>query len=290
MDRDRRRFFMLRPAGPGRFAAFATQLRFAHALPLFALGAMAFVVLAAVPQASSVASICGRLDFGVLAEPGQLRLLLPSPLRLAVEWGLMAVAMMAPLVAPQFAYVRRSSPPSRRWSAPAAMVAAYLLVWLLAGVLLLPLAFALSIVLPGQAVALVAALGLASLWSASPLAQAARNRCHVALRISPFGLRGYLDAARQGAATGAACVAGCWPWMLVPLMVEGVHVAAMLAVAIYLFAERIAPAARPVWRLPPAWETLLGPLGLSPASRPAAASIAVSARLSSRKGSSVESP
>jgi predicted metal-binding membrane protein len=231
-------------------------------LPLFTISLLAFVTFGIAPRKSSIASICGQLDLYALVQLAQLQLILQSPWRLAVDWIVMIVAMMMPLVSPQVAHVWRSSLPARRYPATIVMLAGYLSCWLLAGALILPIVVFLSIILPGQLSALAAVVVFASIWSASPWAQRARNRCHAVSRIRPFGANAYIDSARLGISTGRACVVSCWPWMLAPLVVETGHVLAMAAIAIYLFAERIAPTARPSWNRPPAWETLFGPLGL----------------------------
>ncbi|VVB48379.1 Putative metal-binding membrane protein (fragment) [Beijerinckiaceae bacterium RH AL1] len=95
-------------------------------------------------------------------------------------------------------------------------------------------------------------IGLALLWSASPVAQASRNRCHRLRPIAPFGPNTLRDAVVQGATSGAACVGACWPWMLVPAAAGGAHLAAMVLVTLLLLLERMAPAAPPHWRWPPA--------------------------------------
>lgn len=248
-----------------RLRAFFAQARSGPAPVLFAISAAAFAALLLLPQASAIAAICGRASLESLVWSTGIALSW-SPGLLALEWALMVLAMMTPLVAPQIAHVLRSSVRSRRLAAAATFLAAYLCWWLLAGILLLPLALLLSLMLPSEA-GIFAMVVLASLWSASPAAQAARNRCHLAARIRAFGPGAYLDCLRQGTLTAAACIAACWPWMLVPMAVEAGHLAAMLAVMAYLFAERIAPAASPRWRLSPAFETVFGPAHLRASAR-----------------------
>ena len=181
------------------------------------------------------------------------------PGQLAADWWLMVVAMMTPLTALQVAHVRRSSLSGRRAAAMAAFLGAYWTTWFVTILFLFPLALALSSAV-GDKADLPAALLLALIVSASPAAQRARNRCHRTGRIAAFGAWALAGCARQGLTTGASCVAACWPWMLVPTTVQSLHLTPMILVGAYLFADRIAPAAPPAWRLPPAWETLFGPL------------------------------
>ena len=133
----------------------------------------------------------------------------------------------------------------------------------------LPAALLLAILLgPGASAVLV--LGTALIWSASPVAQLAHNRCHRNLRIGAFGPAADRDCLRQGVTTGMACVATCWPWMLLPALAGAAHLAAMAAVAAFLLAARLAPASPVRWRVPQALEVMFGPrylTGLSARSR-----------------------
>ncbi len=249
-----------------RFAAFSAQFR-ASALPaLFVTSGAAYLVLAIRPHNGTVAELCGSLsasEFGrlVLTAPWML-----SPGQLALDWGLMVIAMMTPLIAPVVSYVRRSVSADRRQGAMVTFFVAYWAVWCAAFLVLFPLAVVLTTLVGDQA-GLPVALLIAMIYSASPLGQKARNACHQTIRMAPFGIRAWVDGARQGIATGLPCIAACWPWMLVPLTAVAGHMALMVIVGIYLFAERIAPHARPVWQMPRALETFFGPLILRSAGR-----------------------
>jgi predicted metal-binding membrane protein len=165
-------------------------------------------------------------------------------------WMLMVVAMLPPLLALPVGHVWISVSPRRRATALAGFGFGYAAAWLAAGVVLIPAGAALARLPP---VATCAALiGLALLWSASPVAQASRNRCHRPRPIAPFGPKSLRDAVVQGLTSGAACVGACWVWMLVPAAAGGAHLAAMILVTLLLVLERLAPAAPPHWRWPPA--------------------------------------
>ena len=242
-----------------RFAAFSAQLRASSLPALFALSVAAYLALVTLPSGGQTAVFCGSFGFSQLWWLIQNAPWLLSPGKLALDWGLMVIAMMTPLIAPLLAYVRRSVSGEFRQGAVAAFLLAYWATWCASFVILFPLALGL-LTLVGDQVDLPVALAIALVYSASPLAQRARNACHLALRIAPFGARAWLDSAWQGGVTGVRCMAACWPWMLVPITLVTGHTVLMIVVGIYLFAERIAPPARPVWQTPPALETVFGPL------------------------------
>jgi predicted metal-binding membrane protein len=224
---------------------------------LLAASGLAFVGLALRSRAGAAggAPHHGAHDAGVVAGhlaaiPG----LLPDQL---AGWLLMVVAMMLPLVSMPLVRLWHATQPRARAGTTAAFVATYVGSWCVAGFVLLPVAAVLARV--DGAGAPIGALLIALLWSGSPWSQRARSRCHRAVRIAGRAPKAYLDAMRQGLVTASGCLGVCWPWMLLPmLLIEG-HLAAMLAVTAYLFADRIAPLSPPGWRIPPAFETLVGP-------------------------------
>jgi predicted metal-binding membrane protein len=118
-----------------------------------------------------------------------------------------------------------------------------------AGPVLLAIAIAIRMATKGSDVLAVAlALVVALLWRVCPLRQVCLNRCHLLPRLSPFGLAADRDCLRFGARTGAWCVGACWALMVVPLVVDGLHLVAMLVVMLLMLNERLAPT-RPVrWR------------------------------------------
>jgi predicted metal-binding membrane protein len=244
-----------------RLAAFAAQIGPSPLPWLFALSAVAYLALAARPAAGGVASLCGAFGVMDLWHVVQAAPLLWSPGKLAADWALMVIAMMTPLTALQVAHVGGSSLPARRSVSVAAFLSGYWMAWFLAIFALFPLGLLVPAVV-GDSVDLLAAVVLALAFSASPAAQRARNRCHRTGRVPAFGATALFACARLGLANGASCVAACWPWMLVPMMAQSHHFLLMLLVGIYLFAERIAPPAQPAWALPPAFDTLFGPVWL----------------------------
>ena len=229
----------------------ATSLLTVGPLPwLVMLAGSGFVTSLALPDTASIAALCGapaRFD------PRELPLLLGPQWSLhsvALGWLVMLVAMMPPLLAQPLLHVWRSSLVARRTWAVLIFGSGYAMIWLTAGIALIPAAIVIK--LSAGPAALIAVLGLALVWSCSPLAQAARNSCHRMRRIAVFGRNADRDCLRFGISIGISCLLACWPWMLLAAMLEEWHLVAMALLALFLFAERIAPPAPEAWRLPPA--------------------------------------
>ncbi|MEM7090966.1 MAG: DUF2182 domain-containing protein [Pseudomonadota bacterium] len=245
-----------------RGAALAAQARSGPLPYLLGVSLLVYTVLVFAPVGGQVAAICGQLNLSALWV-----LLTAVPWTwglwpLAVDWSLMIVAMMTPLVSVQVARLIWSSRPGRAPFAVGTFLAAYWMTWCAAAVVLIPLAIAITAVL-GSGLALWL-LGVAALaYSASPLAGHARNLCHRSDPIPAFGPGIVIESARAGFRMGGACCLACWPWMLIPLAVQTGHFLVMVCVGLYLFAERIAAPAPSAWRVPPGLETILGPRRIS---------------------------
>ena len=180
-------------------------------------------------------------------------LLVNSPIGLALSWLVMLLAMMPLSLARPILHLWVRSLARRRTRAIAAFLIAYFAVWMAAGPVLLTIAVVVRMAAKGSDVLAIAlALVLALLWRLCPIRQICLNRCHGLPRLSPFGFAADRDCLLFGVRTGAWCVGACWPLMVVPLVVDVMHLAAMLAVTLLLLNERLAPT-RPVrWRLRPA--------------------------------------
>ena len=177
-------------------------------------------------------------------------LLVNSPIGLALSWLVMLLAMMPLSLARPILHLWVRSLARRRTRAIVAFLFAYFAVWMAAGPVLLVIAVAVRMAAKGSDVLAIAlALVLALLWRLCPIRQICLNRCHGLPRLSPFGLAANRDCLIFGVRTGAWCVGACWPLMVVPLVVDVMHLAVMLAVTLLLLNERLAPT-RPVrWRL-----------------------------------------
>lgn len=173
-------------------------------------------------------------------------------------WVVMVVAMMLPPALPLLRVVRRLA---RRRARPGLLVAAcagaFVAVWAAAGVGLLGAA-ALLDALTAQWVWLRAhpqvpsgaGAILAGTYQFTPLKTACLTACR-----SPAGIamttwsgrhRAATQAALVGARFGAVCVGCCWALMVLTLAVGVAALPVMVAGAVLMAAERLAPATRPL--------------------------------------------
>lgn len=167
----------------------------------------------------------------------------------ALPWATMLLAMMPVLLAHPVSHIHRSSRPRRLMRALVAFTAGYAVMWMCAGPPLMAIAQSIVTAAGDGAASIVLTL-LAFAWSATPWHQRALNRAHRPKSLAVFGWQADFDAIAYGLVHGAWCFASCWAWMLVPLVVRDHHVAAMILVTLIMFVERLAPAARPKWRVP----------------------------------------
>ncbi len=173
------------------------------------------------------------------------------------DWFVMVLAMMLPLVSSQVALVRNSVAHRTRFAATGWFLTGYVGMWTFFGVILRPLA---ELLLAPALSALGPLLWLciSITWSATPLAQLARNLCHKQQRVAAFGRKALVDSLFFGLRIGGLCFLSCWPWMVLPLLVDNLHLPVMVAVTLYMFADRISNPAAVQWRTPPAFQVLFG--------------------------------
>jgi predicted metal-binding membrane protein len=177
-----------------------------------------------------------------------LALVFNSPVTLAFEWALMLAAMMLPLIVAPLRHVRDRSFARRRARAMLLFVAGYMAVWMTAGVGLLAMALAARWAAPAPLVCLGLAAATAMLWQVSPAKQWCLNRCHRRPRLGAFGAAANRDAFEFGLTNGMSCAGACWALMLLLLLLGHGHVLGMVAVMLFVFAERLEGPARLVWR------------------------------------------
>lgn len=238
-----------------RARAFVSQIGQGPMPWLLIVATLGFVMHLNQQQGDSISAICGRISVAYFLEPNFLRSLIWSPWALVENWLIMILFMMPPLLSQQISHLIRSNFPSQRPVAIGLFGITYGLCWVVAGLILVPVGIIASAIL-GQITDTIFILALSLGWSASPWAQSARNKCHQVRRISVFGFQASKDNLAQGFDTGINCIFACWPWMILPMTVEAGHTVAMLAVGLYLFAERLAPAGPVRWRVPPGMVSL----------------------------------
>jgi predicted metal-binding membrane protein len=152
-------------------------------------------------------------------------------------WSLMALAMMLPAALPAASHVAVNSLRRRRGRAVSEFLAGYLVLWLGFGVVVLTGLAALPT--DRAVILLAAALGVATAWEISPAKQWALRRCHRATPLPPTGWRASVGATRFGVLHGGACVASCWPLMLVMAVAPSARLAWCAGLAVLGLAEKL---------------------------------------------------
>ncbi len=162
------------------------------------------------------------------------------PTLAVVEWGLMAVAMMLPLVFCEIDYVRARTYRRERRRVTAAFVGGFLAVWILAGSAAIPLTLtaraalqSLSPVLDSPAVPLL----LAALWMLSDTRRRALARGHYRPSFAAEGAPAVWGALAFGLRHARYCVTSCLPLMLA-LQVAGGGLTGMALLAVLILDER----------------------------------------------------
>jgi predicted metal-binding membrane protein len=212
--------------------------------PVLFISAAAWILLVAGPGGTALSAHCPP----AMAASLKLLLAVNPPAVLAAGWALMLAAMMAPMLIAPVRHVRDSSFARRRARAIMLFVAGYAAVWMAAGAMLMALALAVRLAAPESWLLVALGTAIALVWQFSPFKQRCLNRGHVHSELAAFGVAADIGALRFGLTHGVWCVGSCWALMLFPLLVSRGHVAAMAAVSLWLFAERLDTPRPPRWR------------------------------------------
>lgn len=212
------------------------------------------VLLACLPAQYSMPDYCGALSRVPIQDwPAVLGPM--APLKLLADWCLMLVGMMAPLAADPLRHVWFASLPRRRNWAVLLCATGYFGAWVMVAPAIIVISWTYRTA--GMWAAPVAAAAAVA-WSFSPLSQHARNQCHRLLRVGAQGIRADRECLIQGLYSGSMCVAVCWPWMLIPMVLdEYAHVVAMIGISLWLTLDRALPPRAPGWQWPPVIAQLL---------------------------------
>jgi predicted metal-binding membrane protein len=178
----------------------------------------------------------------------QMLLAMNPPAPLAAGWALMLVAMMAPVLIAPVRHIRLRSFAHRRGRSIVLFIAGYAAIWMALGAVLLAMELAVSLFAPQSYLPAAGVVVIALVWQASPIKQRCLNRCHAHTELAAFGAAADFDALRFGMTHGIWCAGSCWALMLFPMLLPRGHVAAMAAVAVLIFGERIELPMPPCWR------------------------------------------
>jgi predicted metal-binding membrane protein len=215
---------------------------------------------------ASLAAITGiawvftvRLAAGMSMPAGAMETspVMPSPgghaLVVTAMWAAMMVGMMVPSATPMVlaysVWTRRGPAVGNRPAAVASFVSGYVIVWLgfslLAAVLQLTLERLGSLTTMGATGATVGGLVLvlAGLFQLTPAKEACLGRCRTPVG---FLIAEWRDGARgglvMGVRHGAYCLGCCWALMAVLFVVGTMHLTWMAVIAVFVLAEKLAPA------------------------------------------------
>jgi predicted metal-binding membrane protein len=229
------------------FAREVARVRY----PVLAASAVAWAVLAAGLSGSHVNANFLCTENGMASAPASLAILLAlnPPSAIAAAWALMLVAMMSPLLIPAIHHVRFSSFANRQARSIALFLAGYGAVWMACGAVLTGIKFAALAFAPQSYIPAAASALVALVWQASPFKQRCLNGCHDNRPLAAFGLEADLDALRFGLTHGLWCVGACGALMLFAVLLPEGHLAAMAAVAILMFCERLEEFEPPRWKM-----------------------------------------
>lgn len=199
------------------------------AVSMFGSGAMSITGLA------MGASMTGSMPAGTAPGPAMLM------------WTMMVVAMMLPATLPAVAYVGSRTLRWRRRRAMVTFVAAYLLVWLGAGLMLLVVSQAWARV--REDVLLCLALLVATAWQLTTDKRRALRDCHRSFPLAPRGWDATRSELRFGLRNGYACVRSCWAMMVVMAVATSATVFWMATLTALVSAEKLSRRPRQAIRM-----------------------------------------
>jgi predicted metal-binding membrane protein len=133
---------------------------------------------------------------------------------LLLAWVMMTMAMMPPLSIPHIRHIAARSFAARRNRAIAGFLAGLIGIWLLSGLIVLPVLAALPWPLASQSSIAAIAFLIAATWQMMPMKRAALSRCHNTVTLAATGWRADGDCVRYGVSHGLDCIVSCWAMML----------------------------------------------------------------------------
>ena len=215
---------------------------------LVSISMVAWPVLALCWSDVTLPEFCSAGRRMPLSDSFTLAFVFNSAAPLASGWLLMLAAMTPPLLVGPLRHVRERSFARRRARAMFLFIIGYAAVWMIAGMGLQVMALAARLAASDTLVCFALSASAAMLWQVSPAKQWFLNRCHRRPQLAAFGAPADRAAFGFGLTHGASCVGACWALMLLPLFVGQGHVLMMLAVTLFVFAERLETAAPLAWR------------------------------------------
>jgi predicted metal-binding membrane protein len=163
-------------------------------------------------------------------------------------WGLMVVAMMLPKLIMPIQQIFAQSLKRKRLASITLFVLGYLILWMLAGVVLVAAIIAFNLWMPLSYLPAIGVLVLTLIWQFSPWKQYFLNKGHSHAVLSAFGWAAYRDALMYGLEHGLWCVGAGWAMMLFPMLLPVGHNAAMIVVTFLMLSEHLEHPKAVQWR------------------------------------------
>jgi predicted metal-binding membrane protein len=216
---------------------------------LLALAAAAWALLAS--QAGG-----GDMDMAMSSPTMGMR----APLFLAI-WVVMMIAMMFPTAAPMILTFHRIQAGKRErgdtFVATWIFIAAYMVIWTLAGLAAYFGALAAEALARWEALSATAAARIggviliaAGLYQLSPLKDLCLSKCRTPFAFIMTSWRdGTIGAMRMGLLHGAYCLGCCWLLFVLLFPLGMMNIAAMVSITVLIFAEKTLPWGRTAARI-----------------------------------------
>jgi predicted metal-binding membrane protein len=224
----------------------------AQANPLSLQRTVILGLLLALAAAAWAVLVWQRADTNTDMVMNSITMGLRAPLFLTI-WVVMMVAMMFPTAAPMILTFHRVQAGKRQrgevFVSTWVFVAAYILVWTLAGVAAYACAVAAEAVavraaLPPATAARVggAVLIAAGIYQLTPLKDLCLSKCRTPITFIMTSWRdGAAGALRMGLLHGAYCLGCCWLLFVILFPLGIMNIAAMVIITLVIFAEKTLP-------------------------------------------------
>jgi hypothetical protein len=159
----------------------------------------------------------------------------------SLDWLLMVIAMMLPLVTDAVRTTATRSLWARRHRAIGMFILGYITPWMIAGCAIIALAGAATSLGPPRSwLWVIGGFAAAAFWQLAPVKLRALRSCHRTMPLAPRGWRADRDCLRYGWTIGGRCAISCWAMMMACVL--AVHsIPAMLCASAVATAERTVP-------------------------------------------------
>jgi predicted metal-binding membrane protein len=206
-----------------------------------AISAAAWLALAVPARHSVLLPLCAAASSNLISTSFSALSAAGVSSRLAGDffhWVLMIAAMMPSLVILPIRHVAFRSFRDRRHRAMAEFLAGYMMVWIVAGTIVLPVLIAPE-ALGASEFPFIVAIGysIAVAWQLTPFKRRALQQCHRMVPLAPEGWPADAACIRFGLGSAGRCIASCWALMAV-MMLTSPGLAAMACIQAVMIRER----------------------------------------------------